>query len=131
MTARSTSAAARASTPRDVLTVTPGIRFIHSADWQLGMTRHFLSPDAQARFSQARIDVITSIGPARRLGVVAPGDARCASHPPTVRGAFCGAGAGVAVALRADIRRVTRWTLCGCAPAALRPMRSGCIAPPR
>lgn len=26
------------------------------------MTRHFLSPEAQARFSQARIDVITGIG---------------------------------------------------------------------
>ncbi len=39
-----------------------GMKFIHSADWQLGMTRHFLSPEAQARFSQARIDAITAIG---------------------------------------------------------------------
>jgi DNA repair exonuclease SbcCD nuclease subunit len=38
------------------------VRFIHSADWQLGMTRHFLAPEAQARFSQARIDAIRTIG---------------------------------------------------------------------
>ncbi len=38
------------------------MKFIHTADWQLGMTRHFLSPEAQARFSQARIDAITTIG---------------------------------------------------------------------
>src|SRR3990172_11285519 len=41
------------------------VRFIHSADWQLGMTRHFLAGEAQARFSQARIDAI------RRIGAVA------------------------------------------------------------
>jgi DNA repair exonuclease SbcCD nuclease subunit len=38
------------------------IRFILTADWQLGMTRHFLEGEAQARFSQARIDAIRSIG---------------------------------------------------------------------
>jgi DNA repair exonuclease SbcCD nuclease subunit len=38
------------------------VRFIHTADWQLGMTRHFLSPEAQARFTQARIDAIRTIG---------------------------------------------------------------------
>ena len=38
------------------------VRFIHTADWQLGMTRHFLSEEAQARFSQARIDVIRTVG---------------------------------------------------------------------
>ena len=38
------------------------VRFIHTADWQLGMTRHFLSPEAQARFTQARIDGIRTIG---------------------------------------------------------------------
>lgn len=38
------------------------IRFIHTSDWQLGMTRHFLSPDAQARFTAARIDAIKTIG---------------------------------------------------------------------
>ena len=37
-------------------------RFVHTADWQLGMTRHFLDDDAQPRFSGARIDVISSIG---------------------------------------------------------------------
>lgn len=34
------------------------VRFLHTADWQLGMTRHFLRPEAQGRFSQARLDVI-------------------------------------------------------------------------
>lgn len=37
-------------------------RFLHSADWQLGMTRHFLSGEAQARFSAARIEAIGTIG---------------------------------------------------------------------
>ena len=38
------------------------VRFLHSADWQLGMTRHFLSAEAQARFSQARIDAVRTLG---------------------------------------------------------------------
>jgi DNA repair exonuclease SbcCD nuclease subunit len=38
------------------------IRFIHSSDWQLGMTRAFLSEEAAPRFSQARIDAITRLG---------------------------------------------------------------------
>ena len=38
------------------------VRFVHTADWQLGMTRHFLGDDAQARFSAARLDVIERIG---------------------------------------------------------------------
>jgi len=47
------------------------VRFIHTADWQLGMTRHFLSEEAQARFSQARIDAIRTVGRiARETGAV-------------------------------------------------------------
>lgn len=38
------------------------IRFIHTSDWQLGMTRAFLSPEAASRFSQARIDAISALG---------------------------------------------------------------------
>lgn len=38
------------------------IRFIHTSDWQLGMSRHFLGDEAQSRFTQARIDVIDRIG---------------------------------------------------------------------
>ena len=34
------------------------VRFLHTADWQLGMARHYLGHDAQARFSAARVDVI-------------------------------------------------------------------------
>lgn len=32
--------------------------FLHSADWQLGMTRHFLAGEAQARFSQDRFEAV-------------------------------------------------------------------------
>ena len=38
------------------------IRFIHSSDWQLGMTRAFLGEEAAARFSQARINAISTLG---------------------------------------------------------------------
>lgn len=34
------------------------VRFLHTADWQLGMTRHYLSGEAEGRFRQARIDVV-------------------------------------------------------------------------
>jgi DNA repair exonuclease SbcCD nuclease subunit len=38
------------------------IRFLHTSDWQLGMTRHFLSEGAQERYSQARVDAIRAMG---------------------------------------------------------------------
>ncbi|GAA2756960.1 metallophosphoesterase family protein [Actinopolymorpha rutila] len=38
------------------------IRFLHSGDWQLGMMRRFLGPEAQARYGQARVDAIERIG---------------------------------------------------------------------
>lgn len=38
------------------------MRFIHTADWQIGMTRHFLDDDAQARFTDAREKAIRNIG---------------------------------------------------------------------
>lgn len=38
------------------------IRFLHTSDWQLGMTRHFLSDGAQERYSQARFDAIRTMG---------------------------------------------------------------------
>ncbi len=37
-------------------------KFLHTSDWQLGMTRHFLSEEAQARFTAARLEAIASIG---------------------------------------------------------------------
>src|SRR6202034_2227065 len=40
----------------------PMTKFVHTADWQLGMTRHFLSDEAQARFTAARIEAIAGIG---------------------------------------------------------------------
>ena len=54
------------------------MKFLHTADWQLGMTRHFLSDDAQARYSAARRDAIVAVGAlARETGaefVVVAGD---------------------------------------------------------
>lgn len=38
------------------------VRFIHTADWQLGMTRRFLAGEAQARYAQARLDAIVRVG---------------------------------------------------------------------
>lgn len=38
------------------------MRFIHTADWQLGMTRHFLNDEAQPRYSAARRDAVAGLG---------------------------------------------------------------------
>lgn len=38
------------------------VRFVHTGDWQLGMTRHFLSPEAQARFTDARLQAVRAVG---------------------------------------------------------------------
>ncbi|REF34695.1 metallophosphoesterase family protein [Thermasporomyces composti] len=51
-----------AITSRPGASDTVGVRFVHSSDWQLGMVRHFLGPEAQARYGQARIDAIERIG---------------------------------------------------------------------
>lgn len=52
--------------------------FIHTSDWQLGMRRWFLGEEGQARYGQARIDVIEKMGRlARERGcdfIVAAGD---------------------------------------------------------
>ena len=54
------------------------MKFLHTADWQLGMTRVFLDADAQARYSAARRDAVAALGPlARETGaefVVVAGD---------------------------------------------------------
>jgi len=42
--------------------VAVSFRFLHTSDWQLGMTRRFLSEGAQERFSQARFDAIRALG---------------------------------------------------------------------
>jgi DNA repair exonuclease SbcCD nuclease subunit len=36
--------------------------FVHTADWQLGMRRHYLDPGAQGRFAQDRIDAVKAVG---------------------------------------------------------------------
>ena len=38
------------------------IRFLHTSDWQLGMTRHFFSEGTQERYSQSRFDAIRIMG---------------------------------------------------------------------
>jgi DNA repair exonuclease SbcCD nuclease subunit len=37
------------------------MRFVHTADWQLGMTRYFLNGEAQPRYSAARRDVVAGL----------------------------------------------------------------------
>src|SRR6202034_3324737 len=54
------------------------MRFVHTADWQLGMTRHFLAGEAQPQHSAARRDAVAGLGPlATQVGaefVVVAGD---------------------------------------------------------
>ncbi|MDP6050603.1 MAG: DNA repair exonuclease [SAR202 cluster bacterium] len=38
------------------------IRFLHTSDWQLGMTRHFFSEGVQERYAQSRFDAIRELG---------------------------------------------------------------------
>ncbi len=38
------------------------MKFLHTADWQLGMARKFMDPEAQARYSAARRDAVASLG---------------------------------------------------------------------
>jgi len=38
------------------------VKFLHTADWQLGMTRHFLAGEAQPQYSAARREAIASLG---------------------------------------------------------------------
>lgn len=38
------------------------VRFLHTADWQIGMTRRFLEPEAQARFTAARAEAVREVG---------------------------------------------------------------------
>jgi DNA repair exonuclease SbcCD nuclease subunit len=37
------------------------MRFVHTADWQLGMTRHFLAGESQPRYSAARRDAVAGM----------------------------------------------------------------------
>ncbi|KKW63990.1 MULTISPECIES: metallophosphoesterase family protein [Mycolicibacterium] len=37
------------------------MRFVHTADWQLGMTRYFLNGEAQPRYSAARRDAVAGL----------------------------------------------------------------------
>lgn len=38
------------------------VRFLHSADWQLGMTRRFLGPESQAIFTADRLAAVVALG---------------------------------------------------------------------
>jgi len=46
----------------DLVARVSGMRFVATADWQLGMTAHYLGAEARPRFAQARVDVIRRIG---------------------------------------------------------------------
>lgn len=37
-------------------------RFLHTSDWQLGVTRQFLNDDSQARWAEARFDGVRNLG---------------------------------------------------------------------
>ena len=69
-------------------------RFIHSSDWQLGMSRYYLSPEAEARFTQDRIDAIDRIGALAKEHaaefVVVAGDVFESNHvkPQTIKRAL-------------------------------------------
>ncbi len=60
------------------------MKFIHSGDWHLGLTRHYLSGEAQARYSEARLQAVRAIaGLAQREGcafVVVSGDVFDSNH---------------------------------------------------
>ena len=61
------------------------MRVLHTSDWQLGMTRHFLAGEAQARFSEARLEVLTRLGALAQeeacVCVVVAGDVFETRHP--------------------------------------------------
>jgi DNA repair exonuclease SbcCD nuclease subunit len=41
--------------------MSPAVRLVHTADWQLGFTRVFLAGEAQHRFTQARVDAVQAV----------------------------------------------------------------------
>lgn len=43
------------------------VRFLHSADWHLGMTRHFFDEETHGTFSEARLQAIRALGELARL----------------------------------------------------------------
>jgi DNA repair exonuclease SbcCD nuclease subunit len=53
----------RLAPPRDESEEDAGMRFVHTADWQLGMTRYFLNGEAQPRYSAARREAVAGLGP--------------------------------------------------------------------
>ena len=38
------------------------VRFMHTSDWQLGVTRQFLNDDSQARWAEARFEGVRNLG---------------------------------------------------------------------
>jgi DNA repair exonuclease SbcCD nuclease subunit len=53
----------RLAPSRDESEEDAGMRFVHTADWQLGMTRYFLNGEAQPRYSAARREAVAGLGP--------------------------------------------------------------------
>ena len=66
-----------------------GVRFLHTSDWQLGMTRHFLQGEAQARYAGARLDAVRALGALARERrcdfVLVAGDVFDSNLPSTSR----------------------------------------------
>ncbi|EGD56669.1 metallophosphoesterase family protein [Gordonia neofelifaecis] len=56
----------RASAPGPAPALGRTVTFLHTADWQLGMTRHFLAGEAQSTYNAAREDAIVRIGEVAR-----------------------------------------------------------------
>lgn len=42
--------------------MTPRMRFLHTSDWQLGLSRYYLDDDARARYAAGRFDAIRRLG---------------------------------------------------------------------
>ena len=38
------------------------VKFLHTSDWQLGMTRRYLAEGSQERYNQARFDAVRTMG---------------------------------------------------------------------
>lgn len=56
------AAVAMPAQPPAAPSTAPTVTFLHTADWQLGMTRHFLAGEAQHTYNAAREDAVVRIG---------------------------------------------------------------------
>jgi hypothetical protein len=64
------------------------IRFLHTSDWQLGMTRHLLTEGAQGRYSQSHFDAIAVLAKNTYIWIRGP-VRKCKSWPLRLPRAAC------------------------------------------